>query len=117
MDYVGFAPPPEPLELEKGTSKIRLGLLLQPQYEQAGAPDAEKTAKNLYLRRAGLLVGGTLLKYFDFFFDVDFPNLFKADPSNQSGGTGKNAPGLNVQDAIATFVSVGEMGSNRWAIT
>ena len=102
--YVGFEPPPEPLEIEKGTSKIRFGLLLQPQYEQAGAPDAEKTAKNLYLRRAGLLVGGTLLKYFDFFFDVDFPNLFKADPSNQSGGTGKNAPGLNVQDAIVTFV-------------
>src|SRR5262245_49221271 len=104
VDYVGFAPPPEPLEIEKGTSKIRLGLLLQPQYEQAGAPDAVKTTKNLFLRRAGVLVGGTLLKYFDFFFDVDYPNLFKADPSNQSGGTGKNAPGLNVQDAFVTFV-------------
>jgi len=104
VDYVGFAPPPEPLEIEKGNSKIRFGLLLQPQYEQVGAPDAEKTSKNLYLRRAGFLVGATVLKYFDFFFDVDFPNLFKADPSNQSGGTGKNAPGLNVQDAFVTFV-------------
>jgi len=104
VDYVGFTPPPEPFEIEKGTSKIRLGVLLQPQYAQEGAPDAEKTSKNLYLRRAGVIVGGTLVKYFDFFVNLDFPNLFKADPANQSGGTGKNAPGLNVQDAFATFV-------------
>jgi hypothetical protein len=66
-------------------------------------------SKNLFLRRIGFIVGGTVLKSFEYFFDVDYPDLFKVDPSNQTGGTGKNAPGLNVQDAFITFKPVGNL--------
>jgi hypothetical protein len=107
--YVGFAAPAERPRFENSTMTLELGLIAQPQFEVAGAPDAEKTTKNLYLRRAGIIVEGTLLEYFDYLLDVDYPNLFKVDPSNQTGGTGKNSPGLNVQDVIVTFEPMGNV--------
>ena len=102
-EYVGFAPPPAPLRIESPSASIQLGLLAQPQFEMAGAPDADSTTKNLFLRRIRFIVSGTLFDHFEYFFDTDYPDLFKVDPANQSGGTGKNAPGLNVQDAFVTF--------------
>jgi hypothetical protein len=104
-----FAQPVDPMRFENSTMSLRLGLIAQPQFEAVGAPDAEKTTKNLFLRRAGLIVSGTVLESFDFFFDVDYPNLFKVDPTNQTGGTGKNSPGLNVQDVIVTFKPAGKL--------
>ena len=101
--YVGFAPPPAPLQFENANASIRFGLLAQPQFEMVGAQDADSTTKNLFLRRIRFMVGGTLFKSFEYFFDTDYPDLFKSDPGNQSGGTGKNAPGMNVQDAFVTF--------------
>ena len=55
------------------------------------------------------MVGGTLYKYFEFFFDTDYPNLFKNDSSDTMAGTYKNAPGLNIQDAYITFKPLGEL--------
>jgi hypothetical protein len=106
---VGFATPVTSPRFENSTMSLKLGLIAQPQLEIAGAPDAEKTTKNLYLRRAGLLVSGTVLDSVDYFFSVDYPNLFKVDPTNQTGGTGKNAPGLNVQDVIVTYKPIGSL--------
>src|SRR5262245_15153602 len=40
-----------------GTS-IHLGVLVQPQFEMVGAPDAALNSKNLFLRRIGFIVGG-----------------------------------------------------------
>ena len=105
---VDFAPPP-PLRVENASVSIRFGILAQPQFEMAGAPDADSTTKNLFLRRIRFMVGGTLFRDFDYFFDTDYPDLFKVDPANQSGGTGKNAPGLNVQDAFVTFRPAGNL--------
>lgn len=101
--FLGSAPALHPPSIENDTLSLSFGMFAQPQFEAAGAPDANKTAKNLYLRNVGLIVSGTVFDEFEFFFDVNYPNLFKADPFNQSGGTSKNAPGLNVQDAIVTF--------------
>ncbi len=47
----------------------------------AGAPDANLTTKNLFLRRFRFMVGGTIFKSLEFFFQMDWPNLFKLDPS------------------------------------
>ncbi len=105
---VGFAMPVKTPRFENSTMTLHLGLIAQPQLDISGAPDAEKTTKNLYLRRAGLLVYGSVLDTFDYFFTVDYPNLFKVDPTNQTGGTGKNAPGLNVQDVIVTYRALGD---------
>jgi hypothetical protein len=107
--YVGFAPPATPLRIESPSASIQFGLLAQPQLEVAGAPDAEKTSKNLFLHRIRFMVGGTLFNSFDYFFDVDYPELFKLDTANPTGGTGKNAPGLNVQDAFVTAKPAGNL--------
>ena len=53
----------------------------------AGAADADLTTKNIFLRRFRFMVGGTLFKNFEYFFQVDFPNLFKLDPVGHDGGT------------------------------
>jgi len=108
------APPPPPIDawppkldapkIETPTVTLKLGLLLQPQYEMLGSADRSKVSHNIYLRRTRLLVGGTLFKDFEFFFETDSPNLFKADATT---GT-KNIPGLIVQDAYGTWKAVGD---------
>jgi hypothetical protein len=105
--YVPFAPPISPLSIEGPNARIHFGLLAQPQLEVAGGPDATLTSKNIFLRRIRFMVGGTLYKYFEFFFDTDWPNLFKNDSADTMAGTYKNAPGMNVQDAYITFNPLG----------
>jgi hypothetical protein len=123
--YVPFAPPPAPLRIENENASIQFGLLLQPQLEVVGGPDATLTSKNIFLRRTRLIVGGTLYKYFEFFFETDYPNLFKNDAAETMAGTFKNAPGLNIQDAYITFKPLGDLikldagfmlppGSHNW---
>lgn len=107
--YQPFAPTPGPLRLESTGVSMQFGILLQPQFEVAGAPDADLTTKNLFVRRTRFMVGGTVLKYFEYFLELDYPNLFKLDPTETTAGTGKNAGGLNVQDAFVTVAPWGDM--------
>jgi len=107
--YQPFAPTPGSLRLETTGASMQFGVLLQPQFEVAGAPDAELTSKNFFMRRARFIIGGTVLKYFEYFFDADYPNLFKLDPGDTTAGTGKNAPGFNVQDAFVTVAPWGDV--------
>jgi hypothetical protein len=106
--YVPLAPPPGPMRLENPSASIQFGILLQPQLEVAGSPDAELTTKNLFLRRTRFIAAGTLFKYFEFFFDTDWPNLDKLDNTDTMAGTVKNAPGMNIQDAFATGKPFGD---------
>jgi len=106
--YVPFAPPVVPRPIEYSGATIQFGILAQPQFEMAGATDADGMARNLFLRRFRFMVGGTVHKYFEYFFQVDFPNLFKLDLSDTMA-TDKNAPGLNVQDAFVTVKALGEL--------
>jgi hypothetical protein len=93
-----------PLKLEGPIGSIRFGMLLQPQFEAIGSAAANGVTENLFLRRTRLLVGGTLFKVFDFFFDTDYPNLFKATENNATNTAFmKNSPGLNIQDAFLTY--------------
>ena len=87
--FVPFAPPPSPLRVENSSASIQFGILAQPQFEMAGSPDATLTTKNLFLRRFRLMVGGTLFKTLEFFFQTDWPNLFKLDPADTMAGTGR----------------------------
>jgi len=110
----------DPLKIESKNATLKIGLLLQPQYEALSAgstangvsvgDDAHKgMSNNLFIRRTRLLVGGTLFKTFEYFFDTDAPNLFKGDtaitggmtPGNGSGTKGAN--GVIVQDAFGTW--------------
>jgi len=101
-------PPATPARIENSSGSVQIGILAQPAYEIAGAPDAEKTTKNIFLRRFRLMVGGTLFKTIEFFFDADWPNLFKLD-SGETGKFDKYGPGLIVQDAYVTFKPFGAL--------
>jgi hypothetical protein len=98
-------PNPSLLKIEGSAGIIKFGLLAQPQYQALGSPSADGLAHDLYVRRMRFLVGGTLLKYIDFFWQVDTPNLFKSQPATvgMSTVTQKNNPSLAVVDAFATF--------------
>jgi hypothetical protein len=104
------APPPDApaptafeslkIESKNGSASLKIGLLLQPQFETIGSdtPASEGSSNNLFLRRTRLLIGGTLFKNFEYFFETDSPNLFKSDATGAKGGIG-----MNVQDAFMTW--------------
>ena len=104
------APPPahEPtqlkLELPNGTS-IRFGILWQGQYEARGNSSNGDRTQNLFLRRFALCIGGTVLHDFEYFFDSDFADLFKAPTGDQSL---KNGPGIQTKDAYVTYRALGD---------
>jgi hypothetical protein len=83
-----------------------LGLLLQPQFEAVGnqSPALAGGTFNFFVRRARVLVGGSLFGKFEYFFDTDSANLFKSDVAGANMATGtKPTPGIVVQDAFGTF--------------
>ena len=103
-----FAPGPSPLKVEdaRGDS-VHIGLLLQPQFQSANSTTLDGYSNNLYLRRTRILLGGTLLGTFEYFLDTDYPNLFLSTPEAGTNGAAntnpKNTPGMNIQDAFATW--------------
>lgn len=101
--------PATPLKIESPLASMKLGFLLQPQFESVGAAKFEGGAQrdgmsnNLFVRRARLLFGGTLFKDIEYFIDTDFADLLKG----QADGT-KNTPGMWIQDAYGTVKVVGD---------
>ena len=112
-----MAPPPAPppaagppsFKIDAGGGNtIKFGLLLQPQFQSLGSTALNGNAYNLFLRRTRLLVGGTLFDgKFEYFLDTDYPNLFlatnEAATATAAATTTKATPGMNVQDAFATW--------------
>ena len=103
-------------------STIKLGLLLQPQFQASqprfGTPAEARTnfGNNLYIRRTRILLGGNLFGLLDYFVDTDFPNLFLAQNVTTTDAMGmmvtnsvKNTPGMNIQDAFITFKAMGDL--------
>lgn len=72
---------------------FKFGLLLQGQADWQESATADDTAQNLYLRRARILIGGSLAKNVTFFFETDSPNYGKA---------GTKTSGMIVQDAFVS---------------
>ena len=110
--YVLTPPAQAPLKLESpnGTS-VRLGLLLQPQFQSVSSATLNGYANDIYIRRTRILLGGTLLGVFEYFVDTDFPNLFLTEPAmagTPDPGT-KATPGMNIQDAFGTWKAYGDM--------
>ena len=102
------------IENKNGSATLKIGLLAQPQFEIIGSqgPGLTGASKNLFVRRTRLLVGGTLFKDFEYFFDTDSANLFKGDSGSPTAaaGTGtKSAPGIVVQDIIGTWKAYEDM--------
>jgi hypothetical protein len=91
-------PPAAPLQLTNPAGSLRFGFLAQPQYEAAGGAADDGFSHNFFVRRARLLVGGTLFNDFELFFETDFADLMKSDAMGV-----KNGPGALIQDAIVTW--------------
>jgi len=108
-------PPPEtppipslpPLKIEGPNATIRFGMFLQPQFESLGSVTANGYANNLYLRRARIIIGGTLWDRIEYFMETDSPNLFKG--SNTLPNTGKTTSTMLIQDMFGTFKALGDM--------
>lgn len=98
--------PAGPLKIETPSATVKLGFLLQPQYEVVGHSTLNSASQNLYVRRVRLLLGGTIFKDFEYFFDTDFANLFKTNTT--TGANVKSTPGMNVQDAFGTWKALGD---------
>lgn len=105
------------IENKNQSATLKVGFLIQPQYEALGSGDPAHTgtSNNIFLRRTRLLVGGTLFKNFEYFFDTDAPNLFRGDTTPTGGanpapasGT-KTGFGIGVQDAMATWKAYDDM--------
>ncbi|HEX3905935.1 MAG TPA: hypothetical protein VH853_24145 [Polyangia bacterium] len=104
------APPagPPSFKIDAGPGNtLKVGLLVQPQFQSLGSNALNGNSYNLFIRRTRLLVGGTVLGTFDYFFDTDYPNLFLATnegPTMTANAvTTKNTPGMNIQDAFITW--------------
>lgn len=97
-----FPPTVGPLGVEGRNASIKFGLLLQPQYQILGENTYSGQGQNLYLRRARVIVGGTLFGALDYFFDIDYPNLFIGKAASGTP-TVKYTPTANVQDAFLTY--------------
>jgi hypothetical protein len=109
----GVPPAAKPLRIDgpDGTN-IRLGILLQPQFQAINSPTLGGYSNNLYLRRARILLGGTLLGRVDYFMDTDYPNLFLDSNTAAEGAPvnfQKNTPGMNIQDAFVTYKPLADM--------
>src|SRR5262249_39555933 len=118
-------PPQPPFKIETpNKSTIRVGLLLQPQFQatQARFPAGAGPSGysyDLFIRRTRILVGGTLFGTLEYFVDTDYPNLFLQNvPSSTTDAMGmttttanalKNVPGMNIQDAFITWKAMGDM--------
>ena len=103
-----MAPPAaSSFKIESPTGSLKIGLLAQPQFEALGSPTLDSLSGNFFIRRTRLIVGGTLFKSFEYFFQTDFPNLLKAGTAGDP--LTKNSPGLNIQDAVFTWKAMGDM--------
>jgi hypothetical protein len=97
------ATPPTQLKLElPNGSSIRFGLLWQARLEAIGASGSGDYARNLFLRRFALLIGGTVLHDLEYFFDTDFSDLFKASGPDAT----KSGPDIVTKDAFVTYRAV-----------
>ncbi len=101
-------------------SSVKLGLLLQPQFQSSQArfgagAGPSGYSNDFFIRRTRILLGGTLFGVFEYFVDTDYPNLFLQNiPATDAMGMTtanalKNTPGMNIQDAFITWKAMGDM--------
>jgi hypothetical protein len=108
------APPAASFKNDIGNgSTLKVGVLLQPQFQSLGSNELAGNSYNLFIRRTRLLVSGTLFGAFEYFVDTDYPNLFlagnEAPTATTAATTTKATPGMNIQDAFITWKALGDM--------
>lgn len=96
----GAVPAAAQLQWKSADEKMafKIGLLGQMQADATDVANSDDTAKNLFFRRARLLMNFTLNDKLTIFFDTDSPNLGKGDAAGV-----KNTGDIYIQDFVATW--------------
>jgi hypothetical protein len=102
-----FAPIVSPPVIATPNLVLKIGLLVQPQYQILGDYALSGQAQDLYVRRARFIAGGTLFGVIDYFFDTDYPDLFLSRAAVGSDSV-KYTPSMNIQDVFLTARPFGE---------
>ena len=79
-------------------TSIKFGYLVQFRAESFDTADGMDTSKDLYLRRARLLLGGSFGSKWSYFIETDSPNLGKADAMGV-----KDSGDVYIQDWVVTY--------------
>ncbi len=87
-----------------GQASLKFGFLMQPQYESLGSPTKDGDSQNLFVRRTRVLMGGSLGKDWEFFFETDAANAGKSDATGAKTGWT-----MSVQDAVLTWKPMKEL--------
>ena len=87
------------IESKDQKTNLKIGFLLQPQFESLETVDGSGTSTNIYLRRFRILFGGKIADKWTYFFETDSPNVGK---STGTAGT-KEAGNIYMQDAFITY--------------
>ena len=85
--------------VEGQKTNLKIGFLLQPQFESLETADESATSKNIFLRRFRILFGGKIADKWTYFFETDSPNVGKG---TGHAGT-KDAGTIYMQDAFVTY--------------
>ena len=87
------------IESKDQKSNLKIGFLIQPQFESLETADQAATSKNIFLRRFRILFGGKIADKWTYFFETDSPNVGKG-----TGTAGvKDAGNIYMQDAFVTY--------------
>ena len=87
--------PPFEFSTSDGDVTLKLGFLLQPQYE--ALENGTDTKHNVFFRRLRLMAGGKLTPKLSYFIESDSPNLGKEDAA------GNREADIFLQDAYLSY--------------
>jgi len=87
------------IESKDQKSNLKIGFLIQPQFESLETADQSGYSTNIYLRRFRILFGGKVNDKWTYFFETDSPNVGKG-----TGTSGvKDTSTIYMQDAFVTY--------------
>lgn len=89
--------PPFTFSTSDGDTTLKLGFLLQPQYEALENSTATDTRHNVFFRRLRLMAGGKLAPKLSYFIESDSANLGKENPG------GDREADIFLQDAYLSY--------------
>lgn len=87
------------IESKDQKTNLKIGFLLQPQFESLETSDGSATSKNIFLRRFRILFGGKIADKWTYFFETDSPNVGKGTGTAGVKDTGT----IYMQDAFVTY--------------
>jgi hypothetical protein len=86
------------LDSKDGKASMKIGFMVQSQFEALETADQSGTSANLFIRRVRFFFGGKVSDKWTYFLDTDSPNVGKASAAGV-----KEAGDIYIQDAFVTY--------------